>query len=306
MPPGIVTRQSRFPAPPENLTAVDRLEQLSRVPPSRNSNVSRMHDPGECVAVTFTNENSRFGLDPTHVFDPAASEYQMARPSYPHALYDTLDRFIGGLSGRVVVDLGAGTGIVSGALAQRGATVMAVEPSLAMLNALRSAYPTLDVAAGRAESLPLRSRAVDLITCAQAWHWVEPIASALECRRVLRPGGHLALWSNVSDSGAAWLKEIQREVGLGPYGAGPLQDDEAGLVTLGGFAGVYYEDIPWEWTVPIDHWLRLVVTRRSALAAFGLDAQPPLLASIEGILRRHFPEGHITESFTCHHAVAYS
>jgi SAM-dependent methyltransferase len=243
-------------------------------------------------------------MDPARVFDPVASEYQAVRPSYPAALYDALDRSTGGLSGRVIVDLGAGTGIVSAALASRGATVLAVEPSLAMLGALRSAHPALGVTAGRAESLPLRSRAVDLITCAQAWHWVEAATSALECRRVLRPGGQLALWSNVSSSEAPWLKEIQREVGLGPYGAGPLQDDEEGLVTLGGFAGVRYQDIPWEWTVPVAHWLRLVATRSSALAAQGLDAQPPLLASIAGILRRHFPEGHVTESFTCHLAVA--
>jgi len=254
--------------------------------------------------VSFTSENSRFGLDPARVFDPIAEQYQMARPAYPTVLYDTLDRLTGGLSGRTVVDLGAGTGIASSSLARRGATVLAVEPSLAMLSVLRSAHPALAVAAGRGESLPLRSGTVDLITCAQAWHWVEPATSARECRRVLRPGGQLALWSNVSSSGADWLQEIEHEVGLGPYGAGPLQDDEAGLVTLGGFAGMRYADIPWEWTVPVDHWLALVVSRRSALTARGLAAQPSLLASVEGILRRHFPDGHVTESFTCHLAVA--
>jgi SAM-dependent methyltransferase len=256
--------------------------------------------------VSFTSENARFGLDPARVFDPIAYEYQLARPTYPAALYDALDRLTGGLAGRFVIDLGAGTGIATSALARRGATVLAVEPSLAMLGALRSAHPTVGVAAGRAESLPLRSHAADLITCAQAWHWVEPATSARECRRVLRPGGQLALWSNVSDSGAAWLTEIEREVGLGPYGAGPLQDDEAGLITLGGFAEVHYADIPWEWTVPADHWLALVASRRSALAAKGLAAQPSLLASVAGILRRHFPDGHITESFTCHLAVAFT
>jgi ubiquinone/menaquinone biosynthesis C-methylase UbiE len=170
--------------------------------------------------VTFASESARFGMDPARIFDPVASEYQAVRPTYPGALYDTLDRFTGGLSGRVVVDLGAGTGIVSGVLAGRGATVVAVEPSLAMLGALRVAHPALGVTAGRAERLPLRSRAVDLITCAQAWHWVEPATSALECRRVLRPGGQLALWSNVSSSGAPWLQEIQREAGLGGGGGG--------------------------------------------------------------------------------------
>lgn len=254
--------------------------------------------------MSFTNESSRFGLDPTRVFDPSAHEYQIARPTYPPALYDTLDRFAGGLSGRIVVDLGAGTGIASNVLAQRGATVIAVEPSLAMLGVLRSAHPALDVVAGRAENLPLRSHAADLVTCAQAWHWVEPVTSAIECRRALRPGGQLALWSNVSDSGAAWLQEIQREVGLGPYGAGPLQDDEAGLVRLGGFAAVHYADIPWERTVSIDQWVSLVATRRSALAASGLDPQRSLLVSIKDILRRHFPQGHVTESFTCHLAIA--
>jgi SAM-dependent methyltransferase len=240
----------------------------------------------------------RFGFDPTSVFDPVAADYRSARPGYPESLYATLEELVGGLSGKIVADIGAGTGIATAGLAARGARVVAVEPSLAMLGQ----FPLTAVCA-RAEGLPLRSASQDLITCAQAWHWVEPEKALTECRRVLRPAGHLALWWNVSESEADWLKEVEAVSGVGRYGVGDHQDDAATLTAGSAFARVVYRDVAWCWTVPIDRWAKVAATRSSSVARLREGGALPL-EEMRAVLYRYFPGGEVTEDFICRLAVA--
>lgn len=239
----------------------------------------------------------RFGFDPTSVFDPVAESYRGARPGYPEQLYERLDGLIGGIRGARVVDLGAGTGIATAALSERGASVVAVEPSLTMMGQM--AFPAL---CARAEAIPLRSASVDLVTCAQAWHWVDPALAVPECRRVLRTGGWLALWWNVSDSGVAWLAEVEAVAGLGPYGVGRLEDAPEILTAGGAFAFVERLEIPWQWAVPTTRWLAVAATR-SVFAILGDEAKPRLEA-IKALLDRRFPAGGVIEPFTCRVVVA--
>jgi SAM-dependent methyltransferase len=242
--------------------------------------------------------DDRFGFDPAGVFDPVATDYRQARPGYPDILYDTLEELVGTLRGKAVVDVGAGTGIATSSLATRGANVLAVEPSLVMLGRL-----SLPSVCGRAEALPLRSASQELLTCAQAWHWVEPIRAVSECGRVIRSGGHLALWWNISDSKATWLSDVQSVSGIRPYGLGSLQDDPATLTAGGGFAGVEYRDISWRWTVPVDQWLRVASTRSSSVNLVRHGRELPV-EDMRAALHQHFPGGEVTETFTCHLAVA--
>jgi SAM-dependent methyltransferase len=232
------------------------------------------------------------------VFDPVAAEYRSVRPGYPESLYATLEELVGGLSGKAVADIGAGTGIATSALAAKGARVVAVEPSLAMLG--NFSWPAL---CARVEALPLRSASQDLLTCAQAWHWVEPHLAVTECHRVLRPGGHLALWWNVSDNEASWSKEVATVSGVGPYGAGDHQDDAETLTVDGAFVSVVYRNVAWCWTVPIDTWLRAAATRSSSVARLRERGILPL-EEMRAVLYRYFPSGEVTEDFTCRLAVA--
>ena len=75
------------------------------------------------------------------VFDLAASEYDAARPSYPAALYDELERQTGRLDGKVVLDWGAGTGIASRQLAERGARVVSLDIGEQMLRMAKARSP---------------------------------------------------------------------------------------------------------------------------------------------------------------------
>jgi SAM-dependent methyltransferase len=100
----------------------------------------------------------------------------------------------------VAADVGAGTGISARLLGDRGVRVMAVEPSEEMR---RAATPHQNVVwvAGRAEATGLRSLTLDLVLCAQSFHWFQPAAVLPEFARILKPGRRLALmWNRRSKS----------------------------------------------------------------------------------------------------------
>ncbi|HEX3822961.1 MAG TPA: class I SAM-dependent methyltransferase [Mycobacteriales bacterium] len=126
-------------------------------------------------------------------FDLVADLYDDIRPHYPDELYDAIDA-VCRLGGADVLDLAAGTGIATRALLSRGARVTALDPGEPMVRRLRSVSPAAAGVVGRAEQLPLRDNGFDLVTCATAWHWLDPAPTLEELRRVSRPGGQVALW----------------------------------------------------------------------------------------------------------------
>ena len=92
------------------------------------------------------------------------------------------------LTGHRVLDVGAGTGLVSAALRAVGAFPVAVDRSQAMLAWDASSRPP--AVAGALESLPLRADAVDDAVAAFVLNHVdEPTAALAEIARVTRPGG---------------------------------------------------------------------------------------------------------------------
>lgn len=141
-------------------------------------------------------------------FDAAAAEYAANRPSYPPALLDAVEELAGfGLAGARVADIGAGIGLGTALLAARGARVTAVEPGDGMAEQFRRTLPGVPLVRGDGNHLPLKAGSLDLLTYAQAWHWTDPARSVPEARRVLRPGGALALWWNDSDPRVPWIAD---------------------------------------------------------------------------------------------------
>ncbi len=132
--------------------------------------------------------------DPSRwVFNRLAADYRR-RPPYPPALVSRLLDLAGGPGARVA-DLGAGTGHLALPLARAGASVHAVEPARAMLDALSAdaaGLPVVPVHAA-AEETGLTAGAFDLVLLADALHWVDPDRGGREVARLLRPGGVLAV-----------------------------------------------------------------------------------------------------------------
>lgn len=132
-------------------------------------------------------------------FSAAADVYQRARPGYPDEAVAWLAERLGIGPGRDVLDLAAGTGKLTRALAPLGARLVAVEPIPEMRAELERALPEVDACEGAAEAIPLADASVDAVACAQAFHWFRHDEALAEIHRVLRPGGGLGLVWNVRD-----------------------------------------------------------------------------------------------------------
>jgi SAM-dependent methyltransferase len=151
-------------------------------------------------------------------FAQAAEAYEIGRPDYPAAALERL-RLSPGMT---VLDLAAGTGMLTRALGTTGATVLAVEPVAEMRACLPSSVRALD---GTAERIPLEDASVDIVTVAQAFHWFDGEAALAEIHRVLRPGGRLAVLWNRRVEDAAINQAIEAIVE--PYRAGtPTHRDD--------------------------------------------------------------------------------
>jgi SAM-dependent methyltransferase len=146
-------------------------------------------------------------------FDRAAETYERARPDYPAAAVRHLGRVLHLGPGRIVVDLGSGTGKFTRALAPLGATRVAVEPTPGMRRVFRRAVPDVALIDGTAEAIPLPDGFADAVVCAQAFHWFRPRPALREIARVVRPGGGLGLVWNTRDDRLPWSRQISRIIG---------------------------------------------------------------------------------------------
>ncbi|MFL6157716.1 MAG: class I SAM-dependent methyltransferase [Marmoricola sp.] len=145
-------------------------------------------------------------------FASVADAYDRARPSYPA---EAVSWMVGAhRDGPVkVLELGAGTGLLTELLVAAGHDVVASDPLPEMLEHLTNRLPDVRTLVASAESIPLESDAVDVVVCAQSFHWFDHPVALLEIARVLRPGGVLALVWNVRDEGIPWVRKLGTIIG---------------------------------------------------------------------------------------------
>jgi ubiquinone/menaquinone biosynthesis C-methylase UbiE len=125
-------------------------------------------------------------------FSKQAFGYSRYRPTYPGELFEYLASLCAGHD--TAWDCGAGSGQAAVQLADFFQTVIATDPSKKQIaNAIPHTAITYRVA--RAEDNQIPAASVDLITVAQAVHWFDFDKFYVEARRVLKPGGVIAVWS---------------------------------------------------------------------------------------------------------------
>lgn len=130
-------------------------------------------------------------------FSAKVADYDRYRPRYPDAAIDAI--LAGVADDALVVEVGAGTGQATRALAQRRSRFVAIEPNPEMRAALIANLPGLDVRDATAEATGLPDACAGAIVMFQAFQWCDGAAALREFARIGRPGARLAVVWNVPD-----------------------------------------------------------------------------------------------------------
>ncbi|HEY2355411.1 MAG TPA: class I SAM-dependent methyltransferase [Gaiellaceae bacterium] len=126
-------------------------------------------------------------------FGAHAEEYDLARPEWPVEVA----RWFVPDDAAFVVELGAGTGKLTRAVAALGVRVVAVEPDARMRGVLvRDGF---DGVGGSAEEIPSADGEADAVVGGSCIHWFDLERALPEIHRVLRPGGRFGFGWNHRD-----------------------------------------------------------------------------------------------------------
>ncbi|MGZ4438582.1 MAG: class I SAM-dependent methyltransferase [Nocardioidaceae bacterium] len=209
---------------------------------------------------------------PALSFGSVADAYDRARPSYPRGAA----AWLAGTTPADVLELGAGTGLLTQQLTALGHRVVATDPSEQMLHRLAARGTGAAVVAGTAEHIPARTRSADLVVAGQAFHWFDLDRALPEIARVLRPSGQIALVWNHRDERIPWVRR------LGQIIETPEQQVDPTHALLGSNLFGYVDSATFRhWSTVDRQGLRDLVTSRSNIAVMGEVERERVLRKVD-------------------------
>ena len=227
-------------------------------------------------------------------FSDRAADYVKFRPTYPADAVRALLDGLGPPDRVVAADVGAGTGISARLLGDRGVHVVAIEPSEEMRRAA-APHPHVVWMSGRAEATGLQSHTLDLVLCAQSFHWFQPETVMPEFARILKPGRRLAImWNRRSKSDPLTVGYGQALVAVGGDVSVERFDFDPHIITAGGlFSSVERLSFPHVQRLDVEG---LIGRARSAsyVPKSGAEGER-LLALLRALHRQHADaDGYVT------------
>ncbi|TYK50518.1 class I SAM-dependent methyltransferase [Actinomadura decatromicini] len=206
-----------------------------------------------------------FDLYERELWAGRAAAYERGFARLTRHLVEPLLDAAGVAPGTRFLEVGTGPGFVSREAVRRGAEATALDADPDMAETARRNVPGLDVRVAVLPEVPFDGGTFDAVAGNFVINHVgSPDAALAELRRVLRPGGRLALscWVMPGSGALGIVREALDAAGV------PVPDDipdppfmeygEAAafrrLVAAAGFAGVAVEEVTWEHVVDPEEW----------------------------------------------------
>jgi len=150
------------------------------------------------------------------LFSRQAAEYAKSRPTYPTALFDALATLA--TRRETAWDCATGNGQAAAGLAPHFHTVVATDASAEQIRHA-AGPPNVRFRVATAEQSSLPANSLDVVTVAQALHWLDHDRFYPEVRRVTATGGLFAAWSYGACHAGDDLEGALREFEDGLLGA---------------------------------------------------------------------------------------
>src|ERR1043165_671417 len=131
-----------------------------------------------------------------------AALYDDVRPTPPKIIQNILHQYVGNILPLHVIDIGSGTGLSTFYWSDIADSVIGLEPSIDMLRRAQinlekfqsqnSTLCQIKLLQAYSHETNIPSHSAHIITCVQSLHWMDPLPTFQEVKRLLVPGGVFA------------------------------------------------------------------------------------------------------------------
>jgi len=233
-------------------------------------------------------------------FDRIAEQYEAARPTYPVALLDDLVSLAGIPAAGRVLEIGPGTGKASVALAERGFELTGVElgAHLAAIARRRlAAFPNAEIVVADYEQWEPERADFDAVVAFTSFHWIAPELRYAKSKRLLRPGGALAVVhpQHVLLPGVdvAFWESVFSDAGYVPPAPDDVDDLREEIEATGLFSEVTVHTHLWDVEYTADEYLALLDTH-SPMLALPDEQRREIYSQLHTLITEH---GGLTETY---------
>lgn len=239
-------------------------------------------------------------LQPANRFSNRAENYLLYRPSYPSAILGFLSQTIGLAQAHRIADIGYGTGLFTELFLKNGYTVSGVEPNAAMRIAAEKRlvhYKRFTSFPGKAERTGMENESVDLVTVAQAFHWMDPGLAKQEFLRILRPGGAVAIVSTARQKYSPFLAgydSLKHQFRFEPL---PLLTDEERISDFFAGSDVHFQSFPHRHRLDFDG-LKGLLLSSSSIPLPGHRSYDSMISALIQLFVLHNQNGFVEVEYT--------
>jgi SAM-dependent methyltransferase len=240
-----------------------------------------------------------------------AELYDARRPGYPEDLVDDILRISGIPPQGRILEIGSGTGKATLPFAQRGYSILSLEPGRNLLDVARRnlvAFPHVSFVSARFEEWDYEQESFDLVISAQAFHWVPQEVRYEKTARLLKSHGHLAIFWNRDPAAdmqlrreldQAYRQQAPELVSPGIPFEQVVESEASSLRESPYFDNVTIRQYPWSARYKTDAYLGLLNTYSDHLR-LAPPRREALFQAVAGVIERN--GGFIEKEYV---AVAY-